>query len=98
MSLDKKILKKIKTLAYQNAFNDKQTKGFIDLVNSGTSIDKAIEMVEEGDLPKNVSVKKYDTEKNIIDEMIVSEQAREAMVNVIDSDMFTMDKHVEDKD
>ena len=79
MSLDKKILERIKTLAYQNAFNDKQTKGLIDLVNSGTSIDKAIEMIEEGDLPKNVSVMKHDTEKNIIDEMILSEQAREAI-------------------
>ncbi len=61
--MNEEILEKIKTLAYQNAFNDKQTKDFIDLVNSGTSIDKAIEMAEEGNLPKNISVKNYDTEK-----------------------------------
>lgn len=63
MSLEKEILEKIYKLAYQNAFNDKETNNFIDLVNSGTSIDKAIEMVEEGTFSKNISVKKYDTEK-----------------------------------
>ncbi len=35
--MKKEILEKIKKIAYQNAFNDKQTKDFIDLVNSGTT-------------------------------------------------------------
>lgn len=61
MSLEKEILEKIKKLAYQNAFNDKQTKDFIDLVNSGTNIDKAIEIIEKGDLPKKISAKTYES-------------------------------------
>ena len=42
------ILKKLRHLAIQNAFNEKQTADFINLVESGTSIDDAIDMVEEG--------------------------------------------------
>ena len=42
------LLKKLRHLAVQNAFNEKQTADFIKLVESGTSIDDAIDMAEEG--------------------------------------------------
>ena len=59
MTLEENTLKKIKTLAYQNDFNDKETTYFIELVNSGTSIDKAIDMVEERKLTKKSVKKSY---------------------------------------
>jgi hypothetical protein len=50
------LLKKLHNLAIQNAFNEKETTDFINLVTSGTSIDDAIDMVEEG-ISQNKSVK-----------------------------------------
>jgi len=49
------ILKKLRHLAVQNAFNEKQTADFIKLVASGTSIDDAIDMIEGG-ISENKSV------------------------------------------
>jgi hypothetical protein len=54
--MDMDLLKKLRHLAVQNAFNEKQTADFINLVESGTSIDDAIDMIEEG-ISENKPVK-----------------------------------------
>lgn len=81
MSLEKEILEKIYKLAYQNAFNDKETNNFIDLVNSGTSIDKAIEIIEKVNLPNENKKLAYqpDHHKANIDEF---KAAREEGINL----------------
>lgn len=50
------LLKKLHKLAIDNLFNEKETADFINLVKSGTSIDNAIDIVEEG-ISENKSVK-----------------------------------------
>tara|TARA_B100000315_G_scaffold255867_1_gene300307 strand:+ start:909 stop:1550 length:642 start_codon:yes stop_codon:yes gene_type:complete len=42
------LLQKLRQLAIQNTFNEKQTADFINLVESGTSIDDAIDIAEKG--------------------------------------------------
>tara|TARA_B100000315_G_scaffold172523_1_gene161002 strand:- start:270 stop:986 length:717 start_codon:yes stop_codon:yes gene_type:complete len=50
------LLKKLHKLAIDNLFNEKETEEFINLVESGTSIDAAIDIIEEG-TSKNKPVK-----------------------------------------
>lgn len=63
------LLKKLHNLAIQNAFNEKETADFVNLVTSGTSIDKAIDIVEEG-ISENKSVKEDVTINKFNEEMV----------------------------
>tara|TARA_B100001971_G_C18020144_1_gene446943 strand:- start:122 stop:766 length:645 start_codon:yes stop_codon:yes gene_type:complete len=56
----KEMLEKLHKLASQNAFNEKETTEFIELVKCGTSIDEAIDIVEEG-VSENKSVEEGTT-------------------------------------
>ena len=60
------LLKKLHNLAIDNLFNEKETEELINLVESGTSIDDAIDIVEEG-ISKNKPVKE-------IKEAVMSEE------------------------